>query len=49
VPPSDTTESHDKDNTIITIRNKDYLLYEGRILEDDEASAIFNYYSTLLG
>lgn len=35
------------DSQILTFNDRDYLLYEGRILEDLEADQIFNHYKNL--
>lgn len=44
-PKNDKSEkdvSAEKDSSVITIHGKEYLLYEGRLLDDKEASTIFN-------
>jgi hypothetical protein len=40
--------SAEKDSSVITIHGKEYLLFEGRLLDDKEASTIFNTLSQTL-
>lgn len=37
-----------QDQKIITFKNRDYLLYEGRIIDEDEADRIYTFYHELL-
>ena len=40
--------SQDQGQKVITIRGKEYILFKGRILEDQEASKIYNNYLEMM-
>jgi len=40
--------SQDQGQKVISIRGKDYILFKGRILEDSEASKIYNSYLEMM-
>ena len=46
--PVDSTSSQGEKSRSICIRGKDYILFKGRILEDQEASKIYNSYLEML-
>jgi len=45
---SEQSQTNDYSTHVINLRGKQYLLYEGKLLEDEEASLIFSYYRNLL-
>ena len=47
-PVDNSNSSQDQGQKVITIRGKEYILFKGRILEDQEASKIYNNYLEMM-